>query len=76
MKNYHVQTSACNSCNILPPYENPLYQWRLYWFVFCLKLAESFSTSSSLWKMLAESFLVTSIQLAGSVWMPVQPKST
>ena len=52
-----------------------LYQWRLSWFGLCLQLAESFSTNSSSWKMVAESFLVTSTQLAGSVWMPVLPNS-
>ena len=53
-----------------------VYQWRLSWFGLCLQLAESFSSNSSSWKMIAESFIVTSIQLAGSVWMPVQPSST
>ena len=48
-----------------------VYQWRLYGFGLCLQLAESFSTSSSTWEMIAESFTVSSIQLAGSVWMPV-----
>jgi hypothetical protein len=48
-----------------------VYQWRLYGFGLCLQLAESFSTSSSTWEMIAESFPVSSIQLAGSVWMPV-----
>ena len=53
-----------------------LYQWRLSWFGLCLQLAESFSTNSSSWKIVAESFLVSSILVAGSVWMPVHPNST
>ena len=39
-----------------------VYQWRLYGFGLCLQLAESFSTSSSTWEMIAESFTVSSIQ--------------
>ena len=53
-----------------------VYQWRLSWFGLCLQLAESFSTNSSSWKIVAESFLVSSILVAGSVWMPVHPNST